>query len=222
MDVDTEWPGLGYSAKTRCIVMEGGFVILDDLERDEAYRLIGDRQALKQEVQKRQLRISKAVSFTGHRPEPIGGYGPNQTKDEICAFLRQTIKKLSDEGFDEFISGAALGVDQWAADVVIEMGLRLTIALPFAGYGENWPQESRDYLEAQKAKASKIVIVCEGEYKPHKNHERNKWMLDNSSIVVVVWNGSAEGGTASACRGLKKSGKRYIRYNPISKQQEPI
>jgi uncharacterized phage-like protein YoqJ len=141
---------------------------------------------------------------------------------EVCNFLRKKIEQLHQEGFEEFICGGALGVDQWAADAVIELGFKLTLSLPFAGYGENWPKESQDYLAVQKSKANKVVIVCEGEYKPHKNFERNKWMLNNSSVVVAVWTGAPDGGTASAVRGVIKAGKRCIRYNPDSKQEEAV
>ncbi len=221
-----EFPNMGWNEKQK-MISSLGEVVLDSfdipgLNREKAYELLADELALKAAIQKRHARIDKAVSFTGHRPERLGGYGPNPTKDDVCAFLKRAILRLRDEGFEEFISGAALGVDQWAADIALELGLNVTFALPFAGYGENWPQESRDYLEAQKKKAKRIVVVCEGEYKPHKNHFRNTWMLDNSAVVVAVWNGAPDGGTASACRGLKKSGKRYIRYNPDTKQEELI
>lgn len=165
----------------------------------------------------------KSVSFTGHRPDVLGGYdktsGVNQ---QVCAFLKSVVERLRDEGYEEFISGAALGVDQWAADAVLELGLKLTIALPFKDYGENWPADSQRYLAEQKTKATRIVVVCEGEYQPWKNHKRNEWMSDNSDIVVAVWNGNKEGGTASAVRYNKKKGKKMIRFNPLTCLEEPI
>lgn len=221
-----EFPNIGWNEKKK-VISSLGEVLLDSfdipgLNREAAFQLMADDLAFKAAVKRRFDRIAKAISFTGHRPEPLGGYGETETKREVRAWLKSTIERLGNEGFKEFISGAALGVDQWAADVVLELGLDLTFALPFAGYGENWPQESRDYLEAQKKKAKRIVIVCEGEYKPHKNHERNRWMMENSAIVVAVYNGAVDGGTASAIRGIKKEGRRCIRYNPLTKQEEPI
>lgn len=163
------------------------------------------------------------VSFTGHRPSRLGGYDKRVgVNADVCTFLKSAIERLKAEGAEDFISGAALGVDQWAAEIVLELGLNLTLALPFAGYGENWPLESRQHLEELKKKANRVVIVCEGEYKPHKNHERNKWMLDNSQVVVAVWDGGTEGGTASAIRGVKKAGKRVLRFNPMTKAEEPV
>jgi len=134
-----------------------------------------------------------AVSFTGHRPERLGGYDSKHPKNQkVIEFLRKAIAKARDDGFEEFISGGALGVDQWAAEVVLELGLKLVIALPFAKYGENWPVESQAHLAFLKSKASKVEIVCEGEYfengkaQTWKNHERNKWMMNNSELIIAV------------------------------------
>lgn len=171
----------------------------------------------------------KTASFTGHRPERLGGYDKNDPKNvKVRAFLKTAIERLRDEGFEEFVSGGALGVDQWAAEIVLELGLKLCIALPFAKYGENWPPQSLVDLEALKAKA-RVVVVCEGGYfdengKPlhWKNHKRNEWMKDNSECIIAVWDGKPEGGTASAVKGGKKAGKRFVRYNPDTEAEEPV
>jgi len=171
----------------------------------------------------------KAASFTGHRPERLGGYDKTAPKNQkVIEFLKSAIERARDQGYEEFVSGGALGVDQWAAQVVLDLGLKLCIALPFAKYGENWPLESQQYLEELKKKASRVVVVCEGEYfengkaQTWKNHERNKWMKDNSELVIAVWDGKPEGGTASACKGAKKAGKTFIRFNPDTEKEEPV
>ena len=157
-----------------------------------------------------------------------GVKAPRTPTTPVIEFLRKAIAKARDDGFEEFISGGALGVDQWAAEVVLELGLKLVIALPFAKYGENWPVESQAHLAFLKSKASKVEIVCEGEYfengkaQTWKNHERNKWMMNNSELIIAVWDGKPEGGTASAVKGGKKAGKAFIRFNPDTEAEEPV
>jgi uncharacterized phage-like protein YoqJ len=72
-------------------------------------------------------------------------------------------------------------------------------------------------------------MVCKGGYfdengnpQKWKNFERNKWMSDNSEVVIAVWDGGKEGGTASAVRNAKKKGQKVIRFNPVTKQEEPV
>lgn len=174
----------------------------------------------------------KAVSFSGHRPESLGGYDKTAPMNaEVRAFLWNAIDRLRQRGYRQFISGGALGVDLWAAELVLNYhDNELIMAIPFEDYGSNWvSEEDKDFLATYRRIASKTIIVCEGGYfdedgKPQKwkNHARNQWMMENSDLIVAVWNGSAKGGTASAVRGGKKAGREFIRYNPLTKQEEPV
>lgn len=64
----------------------------------------------------------KKCAFTGHRPQSLP-FGFNET-DERCIALKQTlraeiIKLIEDEGVTHFISGMAIGVDMYAAEIVL-------------------------------------------------------------------------------------------------------
>ena len=51
--------------------------------------------------------------FTGHRPEKISA-----TDDEVKAWLEEKIDQAIADGYTTFISGCAMGVDLWAAQIV--------------------------------------------------------------------------------------------------------
>ena len=160
----------------------------------------------------------KTVCFTGHRPEVLGGYDKDAPLNlKVRENLRKAVKAFKELGYRTFISGGALGVDQWGADAVLEdPELELVIALPYKDYGSNWPPESQAYLAGQCKKASKVHVVCEGEYAGWKNNERNKWMVDNSDAVIAVWNGAEKGGTAHCVKYAKEKGKPMFRYDPAT------
>ena len=45
-------------------------------------------------------------------------------------------------------------------------------------------------------KASRVHIVSSiEEYRPGVEQERNVWMVDNSGLLVTIWNGTTRGGT---------------------------
>lgn len=163
----------------------------------------------------------KSVSFTGHRPERLAGYDKTVGVNvDVCVFLREIIKYLKSKGYTRFITGGALGVDQWACDIVLEdPTIESLIAIPFSGYGENWPPPAQAVFHKLKQR-SKVHICCPGGYfengkaQTYKNHVRNQWMIDNSDAVVAIWDGGKEGGTASAVRASKKAGKSIVHWNP--------
>lgn len=166
----------------------------------------------------------KTACFTGHRPPVLGGgYDEDTpTKQAVRKFLKDIVGRLGDDGFKNFVSGGALGVDQWAAEAVLECGFELTMAIPHDGYDAKWPRTSRDRYNSILKNATNVVIVAPGPYAPWKNHARNQWLVDNSELVVAVWNGSKDGGTASCVRYATKEGRRIIRFNPTNMEEEPI
>ena len=76
--------------------------------------------------------------FTGHRPEKLGA-----EKDLVVRRLDEAITAAMERGYTAFISGAAKGVDLWAAELVLRhrsarLGIRLVCAVPYRGFGLHW------------------------------------------------------------------------------------
>lgn len=145
------------------------------------------------------------VAFTGHRPDKIGGYAvPNPTYDRIVRELEWQLLWL---GPVKAISGMALGVDQWAAQICVNLGIPFVAAVPFAGQERMWPQASVAVYEKLIAKAAEVVVVCKGGYTASKMQERNRWMVDRCDVLIAVWDGSC-GGTGNCVEYAHKVKKR--------------
>ena len=66
--------------------------------------------------------ILQSVSFTGHRPNKLGGYDEKCNKIvDIKNALLYDIIRAYEKGYTNFISGMAIGVDTWAAEAVIRL-----------------------------------------------------------------------------------------------------
>jgi uncharacterized phage-like protein YoqJ len=151
------------------------------------------------------------VSFTGHRPNKLGGYQiPNPIYTYIIQELNNILLKLKPE---KAISGMALGWDQWAAQTCIDLQIPFIAAIPFVGQEKIWPQTSKDIYNALLQKAVEQVIVCEGGYAAWKMQKRNEWMVDRSNIVIACFDGT-NGGTANCIRYAKEKNKELIIINP--------
>jgi uncharacterized phage-like protein YoqJ len=154
----------------------------------------------------------KTVCFTGHRPNKLNGYN----EDGIIAravkqALRDTIRKLVAENPDTvFISGAALGVDTWAAEIVLEENGILTLAIPHVGQQKEWPVVSQ-YRWLMLFRAAHAVVFCDkGDYATYKMMQRNKYMVDNSDLVIAVWNGDKGSGTFNCVKYAIKQQKEIL------------
>jgi uncharacterized phage-like protein YoqJ len=151
------------------------------------------------------------ISFTGHRPNKLGGYkDPNPIKERIKIEIRKIFLELKPE---KVISGMALGVDQWAVEVCLELGVPFIASVPFTGQENMWPHKSKLYYHELLAKAEEEIIVSEGGYTPWKMQIRNQHMIDNSDILIAVYDGTG-GGTGNAVDYAKKIGREIILIDP--------
>jgi len=102
--------------------------------------------------------------FTGHRPEKL-----LCSKEQITTDLTTAIDNAISDGYRTFISGMAMGVDIWAAQIVLEKktvlpGLHLICALPFPGFGDRWPSQWSDAYREIIAQADLVKNISPAEY----------------------------------------------------------
>jgi uncharacterized phage-like protein YoqJ len=155
------------------------------------------------------------VAFTGHRPDKLPnketGYKlPNPTYIHVCRQIEKTLLELKP---NKIITGMALGIDQWAANVAIKLGIPFLAAIPFEGQENAWPESSQRTFRTLLKKAAEKVIVCEGGYEASKMQRRNEWMVNNCNILIAVWDGTP-GGTSNCINYAKSINREIIFINP--------
>lgn len=136
------------------------------------------------------------IAVTGHRPPKIGnewdGVGP--VSDAIRAELTRIIEKYNPE---RILSGMALGVDMLWAEVGIAMGVTVVACIPCKDQEKVWRPDSRArYHAILNDPHVTQVLVSQDPYRLDLMDLRNRWMVDNSHLLVSVWDGS-RGGTAN-------------------------
>jgi|SRR6185369_2948528 len=151
------------------------------------------------------------VAFTGHRPDKLGGYKlPNDTYIKVCRDIDWLLKELNPE---KVISGMALGVDQWAANIAYKLGIPFVAAIPFEGQELAWPEASQKTYRILRKLASEEVIVSPGGYSADKMQVRNIWMVDNCDSLIAVWDGS-KGGTGNCVEYAKSVDRKIYQIDP--------
>jgi len=153
------------------------------------------------------------IAFTGHRPDKLGGYKlPNPTYIKVCKDIDWLLRELDPE---KVITGMALGVDQWAANIAHKLGIPYLAAIPFEGQELAWPEASQKTYRLLRRLASEEVIVSAGKYSPDKMQVRNIWMVDHCDALIAVWDGT-KGGTGNCVEYAKSINKQIYYIDPRS------
>ena len=141
----------------------------------------------------------KIYAATGHRPQSI----PNYNFDRLVQLANSTLQRLQP---DKVITGMALGWDLAIAQAACNLSLPCIAAVPFSHQDCKWQDAERALWERLIFLADEVVYVdkrkgyttknCEvGAYHVSKLHKRNKWMVDNATNVLALYNGQESGGT---------------------------
>lgn len=142
------------------------------------------------------------LAATGHRPNKLGGYGPEVLKRLIVG----ATTTLTEEKPDAVISGMALGWDTAWALAALDLGVPLLAAVPFAGQDSRWPDANRDQYRQILSRAASVKVVCDGGYTAWKMHARNAWMVNRCDKLIALWDGTP-GGTASCVAYARRKRK---------------
>ena len=141
----------------------------------------------------------KTCAFTGHRQNKLP-WGDNE-HDPRCLALKKrisdAIEAVYHSGIRHFICGMATGCDMFFCEAVIEFrasheDATIEAAIPWEGQSEAWS-------ESLKKRYNRLVVECDfytlvqKEYTPDCLMRRNRYMVDNSSLIIAAYNGSPGG-----------------------------
>lgn len=96
------------------------------------------------------MKKENTCCFTGHRPQKLPWGYDEEWEDcvKLKIKLACEIERMRQKGITTFISGMAIGVDLWAAEIVLDLKqaypkdmIRLYAAIPFEGQADKWSVE---------------------------------------------------------------------------------
>ena len=160
-------------------------------------------------------------AFTGHRPKSFPwGYNENAPS---CVMLKEVlavqISALAERGVTDFLSGMAQGVDLWCAQIVLDLrkknpALKLHAILPCEGQESKWTVSAQEHYHSILKQANEVIYVGQ-EYSRNCMLKRNRYMVDRTSILLAVYNGTYRSGTGMTVRYAQKLGREVIIIDPI-------
>ncbi len=152
--------------------------------------------------------MQKICCFSGHRKLSI------EQKQIAVIGLVGFIDIAIGKGYTKFISGFAEGTDLIAANIIAKNKIRnknltLEAAIP---YQKRLQSKGEDFQKLL-TKCSDINIL-QDEYSPDCFFKRDRYMVDNSDLLIAVWDGRKHGGTYYTINYAKKCDKE-IKIIPI-------
>ena len=154
-------------------------------------------------------------SFTGHRPEKLP-WGGDET-DARCIKLKEELRCTLDgaylAGCRHFICGMARGCDTYFAEAVLALraekdGVTLEAAVPCDSQANSWSAADRRRYEHLLAECDEVSFISHT-YSPGCMQRRNKYMVDNSDVLIAIFNGTA-GGTMNTVLLAKRRGLKLV------------
>lgn len=164
---------------------------------------------------------SIACCFSGHRPQKLP-WGWNEA-DPACIRvlnrLAEAIRAEIQNGTRCFYTGMALGIDLWAAEILLrlpeehpENKPRLIAVLPFRGQASRYPDEWKQRYDHILAQADEVVVMHERSSRSCYM-ERNRYMVDRSNTLIAVFGGGA-GGTKNTLEYAQRRGLQIVTISP--------
>ncbi len=141
------------------------------------------------------------LGVTGHRPQRLAA-----TRDDLRRLDDFAEIALSDYKPEHVITGMALGWDQSIARACLANGIPFIAAVPFKGFEDKWPDDQQAEFHRLLKAAQRVAILYGDGYDPKKLMGRNKWIVDNVTEMLSLWDGLDDGGTAQCVRYARKQG----------------
>lgn len=149
----------------------------------------------------------KTVCFSGHRPEKLPK--EKQLISDIKSLIYFSIYESINEGYTDFMSGLARGIDLWAALSVLELKqknphIRLIAVKPFQEHTNGFKGSELDDINKVIENADDIICTS-----PHYSKDayavRNKYMVEHSAKLIAFVN-NYRSGTGQTIRFAKNLG----------------
>ena len=168
----------------------------------------------------------RSCAITGHRPTRFKWkYKENNTG---CKRLKKRIKDqcvlLYERGVHQFWVGGSLGVDMWAAEILLRLKeqseyseIELMIALPFAGHDSTWDDRSKLRMAFLIKHSTQTVTAGASDQPPAVNYRRrNEFLVNQADCLLAVYDNdrSIRSGTGMTVNLAKKKGIPIICIHP--------
>lgn len=142
----------------------------------------------------------KTLFVTGYKPHELGIF--NEKHPGIIIIkkaLEQEFRALLEEGLEWVVISGQLGVEIWAAEVILELkieypNLKYSVITPFLDQQKNWNEVKQQQFSYILNKADFTTSVTKRPYEaPWQFVEKDKFIIQNTDALLLVYDEDNEG-----------------------------
>ena len=133
------------------------------------------------------------VCFSGHR---------EMKKDFNAEYLYDLISSYIKKGMKNFLCGMAIGFDMLVFKILeqlkVKNDIKIIACVPCKNQSERYNKEQKAEYDKMLKNADEVIVLSDN-YTPYCMMKRNKYMVDNSSVLIVYYRQKA-GGTLNTLK----------------------
>lgn len=157
-------------------------------------------------------------AFTGLRPHKLPFEEGSSGFAKLMENLEHMVQESIGKGYRVFLSGGAMGADLWFAEIALRFrednpSIQLHCILPFEGQTNGWPEEWQRKFRSVYERSNHVEYTS-----PHYTKQcyfvRNRVMVDRASLVLALYDGSTQGGTAYTVSYAKSKEVNVVVLDP--------
>jgi len=157
--------------------------------------------------------------FSGYRPEKLP-WGENEAHErcrELNRRLFHVTEALYDAGFRHFMCGMARGCDIYFCEAVLTLrdiypDVTIEAVIPCSEQADKWGAAWRERYFELVARCNRETLISM-HYTRDCMHRRNRFMVDNSALIITVFDGRP-GGTMATRRYAASKNLEIIDLRP--------
>jgi len=158
--------------------------------------------------------------FSGYRPEklPWGDDEGDARCETLKERIRVTAERIHLSGIRHFISGMARGCDTFFCEAVLKLReeypvITVEAAVPYERQAAAWRETDRIRYHALLERCEYVTYITH-EYTRGCTLRRNRYMVDNSSVLIAVYDG-IPGGTKYTLGYAERGGLEIETIMPV-------
>jgi len=157
--------------------------------------------------------------FSGYRPEKLP-WGTDE-ESQRCIVLKEKLgfnaERMILSGIRHFICGMARGSDMYFCEAVLKLRkkyaeITIEAAIPYEKQASGWREKDRERYLGLSRQCDFLTYVSH-EYSRNCMLRRNRYMVNNSSVLLAVFDGKP-GGTKSTLKYAAQRGLEIIEIEP--------